>query len=328
MLAISVTEFGAPEVLKVATLPKPSPGAQQVLVRVVAAGVNPVETYRRSGNYAGLPTLPWTPGADAAGVVEKSGDGASRFKGGERVWLSGCLTGTYAQYLLANEVDVHILPEAVSFEQGASVYIAYATAYHALFQIAKPNRNGPNTILIHGASGGVGVAAVQFAKQLGGNTKIIGTAGTQEGLDALLSIGVNHVLNHKTDDFKAKVLEFTDGKGVDIIIEMLANVNLAKDLTVLALGGRVAVVGNRGSIEINPRDLMGKRASVHGVMLGNATSEERQEFIQAINKGLADGTLKPIVGKKFALAQAPDSHTYILNPPQGALGKVILSPWE
>jgi NADPH2:quinone reductase len=178
--AIRVHEFGGPEVLRLEEVPDPRPGPGQVVVRIRAAGVNPVETYVRNGMNPAQPR-PYTPGADAAGTVEAVGEGVTRVEVGDRVYTAGTAKGTtygsYAELTLCDEDQVHPLPENVSFEQGAAVNIPYATAYRALFQRAKAVSN--ETVLVHGASGGVGTAAVQLAAAHG--LRVIGTAGTERG---------------------------------------------------------------------------------------------------------------------------------------------------
>src|SRR6187401_1906347 len=160
MKAIVVNEFGGPEVMKLEDVATPDTGSTQVLVKVMAAGVNPVDTYIRSGNHAQAPKVPFTPGKDAAGVVEKIGDGVTKFKIGDRVYTAGSISGTYAEYSLCEETHLGRLPDNVTFEQGAGIWTPYATSYRALFQ--KAGARSGETVFIHGASGGVGVAAIQW----------------------------------------------------------------------------------------------------------------------------------------------------------------------
>src|SRR5437016_2679213 len=174
MKAIIVREFGTPEVMKLEELAVPVPKRMQVLVRENAIGVNPVETYIRSGNYPSKPNLPYTPGKDAAGVVESIGEDVTRFNIGDRVYTADSITGTYAEFTLCDENDLGRLPDDISFEQGAGIWTPYATSYRALFQ--KAGAKSGETVLIHGASGGVGIAAVQWAKNAG--LKVIGTASS------------------------------------------------------------------------------------------------------------------------------------------------------
>src|SRR6202158_4625112 len=162
MKAIRVHEFGGPEVLKLEETPTPKPDAGQVLVKVHAAGVNPYDTYMRAGTYAIKPPLPYTPGSDAAGVVEAVGDGVKKVKPGDRVYTAKTLSGAYAEYALALEEQVHPLPEKISFGQGAGVWVPYGTAYYAFHHSAEARAS--ETVLVHGASGGGGRAAVQMGR--------------------------------------------------------------------------------------------------------------------------------------------------------------------
>jgi NADPH2:quinone reductase len=318
MKAIRVHETGAPEVMRLEEIPNPQPKDGQVLVRVRAIGVNPVETYIRSGKYAALPPLPYTPGSDSAGVVEAIGPGVTRVKVGDRVYTAGTLTGAYAELALCLEAKVHPLPQAVSFEQGAAVNIPYATAYRALFQRARAIAG--ETVLIHGASGGVGIAATQLARAAG--LTIIGTAGSEKGQRLVAEQGAHHVLDHRAPDYPEKILALTNGCGVNLILEMLANVNLGKDLTLLARGGRVVVIGSRGAVELNPRDAMSREAAILGLVLFNATEPELTSIHAALVSGLENGTLRPVVGQRMPLAEAPRAHQTVLEP--GAYGKIVL----
>ncbi|KAJ7383294.1 hypothetical protein OS493_029259 [Desmophyllum pertusum] len=292
MRGIRVLSFGGPEVLKlVSDAPVLSVSSGQVLVQIKAAGVNPVDTYIRSGTYARKPALPYTPGSDGAGVVHSVGEGVKQVKEGDRVYICGSLTGTYAEFALCNASSVHSMPDNVSFSQGAAIYVPYFTAYRALFQ--RLHAKAGETVLVHGASGGVGLAAVQLAKAYG--MKVLGTAGTAEGEKVVKQAGASQVFNHRHDGYIQNILDATGGHGADVIVEMLANVSLTKDLQLVANKGRIGVVGNRGTIEINPRDTMAKESSIVGVMLGQASEGERQEMISAITAGLQAGFLSPIV---------------------------------
>ncbi|CAN5425947.1 quinone oxidoreductase [soil metagenome] len=320
MKAILVREFGAPEVMKLEEVETPQPIGTQVLVRVHAIGVNPVETYIRSGNYPSVPALPYTPGKDAAGVVEAVGDGVTNWKVGDRVYSANSVSGTYAEYTLCEEVDLGKLPDETSFEQGAGVWTPYATSYRALFQ--KANAKGGETVLIHGASGGVGVAAIQWAKNAG--LTVIGTASSDEGKRLVAEQGADHVLDHTDDSHLAEIKELTGEKGVDVIIEMLANVNLQKDFECLAMFGRICVVGNRGSLDFNPRVIMGKDATVTGLALYNSSYAERDDIHAAIFDGLTEGYLKPVIHRTYPLSDAPQAHRDIIE--SKSLGKLVLVP--
>ncbi|HKM80782.1 MAG TPA: NADPH:quinone reductase [Candidatus Acidoferrum sp.] len=320
MKAIQVYQFGGPEVLALHAVPTPKPGPGEVLVRVRAAGVNPYDTYMRNGSYPVKPALPYTPGSDAAGTIETVGGGVTKVKPGDRVYTATTLTGAYAEYALARENQVYPLPEKISFSQGAGLWVPYGTAYTALRHHA--DARAGETLLVHGASGGVGIAAVQWARALG--LTVIGTAGTPRGLDLVKKEGAHHVFDHTKAGYPEEILKATGGRGVDLVLEMLANVNLATDLKLLAIRGRVIVIGNRGEITINPRELMTRRASVRGFTLWAATDAESAEIHAAMAAGLENGTLRPIVGKELPLKDAPQAHIDVLAP--GAFGKIALIP--
>ena len=321
MKAIRVHEFGGPEVMKLEDVPDLQPGPGQVVVGIHAAGVNPVESYIRSGAYAVKPNLPYTPGADAGGVILKAGEGVKRVKNGDRVYVSGSLSGTYAERALCNEGQVHRLPDNVSFEQGAAMGVPYGTAYRGLFQ--RGDAKAAETVLVHGASGGVGTAAVQLARAVG--LTVIGTAGSERGMQLVQAEGAHHVLNHSSEGYLDELMKLTEGCGVNLILEMLANKNLAKDLTVLAKRGRVVVIGSRGPIEINPRDAMGRDADIRGTTLMNTTEQEYKQMHAALVAGLENRTLRPVIGMKIPLAEAPRAHVEVMKP-SGAYGKIVLVP--
>jgi len=320
MKAIRVHEFGGPEVMKLEEVPNLTPGPGQVVVTVKAVGVNPVDSYIRTGTYYLKPPLPYTPGMDAAGTVEAVGQHVESVEVGERVYVAGTLSGAYAAQALCDVSQVHRLPERVSFAQGAAVNVPYATAYRALYNRAHGQPG--ETVLVHGASGGVGTAAVQMARASG--LTVIGTAGTEKGLKLVLEQGAHHVVDHRREGYTEEIMALTKGRGVDVILEMLANVNLAKDLTLLARRGRVVVIGNRGSIEINPRATMQRDLSILGLTLMNATKEELVGIHAALVAGLESGTLNPVVGREMPLADAPLAHRAVMEP--GAYGKIVLIP--
>jgi NADPH:quinone reductase len=318
MKAIRVHEFGGPEVLKYEEIPPPKPAAGQVLVRIYAAGVNPYDTYMRAGTYAIKPPLPYTPGSDGAGVIEAVGSGVTKVKPGDRVYTAKTISGCYAEYALAQEDQVHPLPEKISFAQGAGLWVPYGTAYHAIFHSAQARAG--ETVLIHGASGGVGIAAAQIARALG--LTVFGTASSQKGLDLAKREGVQQTFDHSKAGYQEEIMKATGGRGVDIILEMLANVNLAHDTKLLATRGRVIVIGNRGEVTINPRELMVRRASIRAFTLWAITPDEEKEIHAGVIAGLENGTMRPVVAKELPLAEAARAHKEILEP--GAAGKIAL----
>jgi NADPH2:quinone reductase len=319
MKAIVVREFGPPDVMKFEDVPDPSPGSGQVLIRVHAVGVNPVETYIRAGTYARKPNLPYTPGSDVGGTIENVGAGVTGFKPGDRVYTQGA-AGGYAERLVCDDAQAHPLPARVSFAQGAALGVPYSTAWRALFLRARARAG--ETLLVHGASGGVGIAAVELGRAHG--LRVIGTAGTREGLSLAREHGAHLVLNHREPEYLQQVMPFTSGAGVDVVLEMLANVNLDNDLDVLGRHGRVVVIGNRGRVEIDPRKAMARDADILGMTLFNATPEESRQIHAGLVAGLENGTLNPVVGKEFRLADAVNAHVAVMEP--GAYGKIVLVP--
>jgi NADPH2:quinone reductase len=324
MKAIRLHTFGDPEVMRLEEVPDPQPGPGQVVVRVHAVGVNPVETYIRSGIYPKPPT-PYTPGNDGAGTIDAVGPEVSQVKVGDRVYIAGSVSGTYAEKTLCAATRVHPLPPQASYAQGSAINVPYGTAYHALIQRARALPG--ESVLVHGASGGVGIAAVQLARAAG--LVVIGTAGTERGRKLVLEQGAHHVLDHTADGYLDQVLSLTGGRGVEVILEMLANVNLGHDLEVLARGGRVAAIGNRGpgnqgTVSINPRAVMQRDAAILGISLGNASEREVASMHAALVAGLASGTLRPVIGQEFPLAEAAKAHHAVMEG--RAYGKIVLLP--
>lgn len=319
MKAILVHRLGGPEVMWIEEMPDPVPGEGEVLVTVHAAGVNPVDCYLRSGLYT-QKEVPFVPGIDGAGVIEAVGPGVKHRKVGERVYVAWSLTGTYAEKVLCREFQTHPLPDKSSFAQGAAIGVPYGAAFRALFQKARAVAG--ETLLVHGGSGAVGIAAIQLARAAG--LRVFATAGSDKGREHVLQVGAHEALNHHDVDHLERIGEFTCGQGVDVVLEMLANVNLGKDLGVLAIGGRVVVVGSRGRVEIDPRDLMSREGVIFGVTLFNADERELSSMHASFAAGLENGTLAPVVSREYPLAEAPRAHHEIMET--SSFGKIVLVP--
>lgn len=301
-------------------VPDLTPGPSEVVVRLQSVGVNPVDAYIRSGLYRPDLKLPYTPGLDGAGVISAIGPEVRHRQVGQRVYVAWSLSGTYGEEVLCKEFQTHPLPDSISFSQGAAIGVPYGAAFRALFQRA--HAKAGETVLVHGASGGVGIAAVQLARAAG--LRVIGTAGTDEGQKLVLAQGAHHVLNHRNAGYLERLQELTCGKGVDVILEMLANVNLDHDLGGLATGGRVVVIGSRGRVEIDPRTAMGKEAAILGMTLYNASENELASMHAAFGEGLENGTLRPVVSRELPLAAAAAAHHAVLEA--SSLGKIVLLP--
>jgi NADPH2:quinone reductase len=323
--AIVVRKFGNPDVLQVEDVAARQPGPGEILVRVHAAGVNPVDAYIASGNYARKPALPYTPGSDGAGVVAAVGAGVTDLGPGDRVYIAGDNTtpggaGTFTEYAICGRAQLHHLADRVSYAQGAALGVPYATAYRALF--FRAGARPAETVLVHGATGGVGIAAVQIAVTHG--LTVIGTGGSVRGMEIVRAQGAHAVVNHRAPGYLDEVMQATAGRGVDIVLEMAAHLNLDKDLGLLARGGRVVVIGNRGRVEIDARQAMARDAAVLGMLLFNAPPAELSSIHAALEAGLASGALHPVVARELPLADAPAAIEAVMQP--GALGKIVLVP--
>ncbi|NEQ33237.1 MAG: NADPH:quinone reductase [Leptolyngbya sp. SIO4C5] len=322
MQAIQVHQFGDPTVMQLATVNNLQPATGQVVVAIQAAGVNPVDTYIRAGTYARKPDLPYTPGIDGAGTILAIGPEVTQWQVGDRVYGGWPLSGTYAQQALYAADQVYSLPATISFPPGAAIFVPYSTAYRAL--IHKGQAQPGETVLIHGATGSVGLAAVQLAKSRG--LQVIGTGGSPAGRQLVTEQGADYVLDHRAEGYLDQVMEITAGKGVDVILEMLANVNLSHDLAALAFKGRVVVIGSRGTVEIEPRATMGKESIITGLSLFNTPAAEMRQIQAALYAGLQNGTLNPVISHELPLSEAVKAHEQVMQ--SGSQGKIVLRPCE
>lgn len=322
MQAVRVHQFAVPNAMKLETIQDPMPGPGQVRIRLANAGINPNETYVLTGTYAFYtPELPFTPGFDGAGIIDALGEDVTSFRLGDRVYLAGFMapvnTGTYAEKVVASASHVHALPDNVSFAQGAALGIPAAAAYRAVFIQGEVTRG--TKVFIHGASGGVGLVAIQLAKAAGAT--VIGSASSEAGRQLILETGADRAMDHLSKDNLDELRELAGGTGPDVIIEFLANHNLAMDMEVIARYGRIIVIGNRGTIEINPRLLMGKDSQIRGLGIPNYRPEEYEECFRTIHEYLVQGRLIPVVGRHFSLEEANEAHRIILD--QKTRGKLI-----
>jgi len=322
--AIRAHSFGGPEVLQLETVDDPVPGLGEVVVEVRAAGVNPADTYMRSGTYAIRPELPYTPGGDAGGVICAKGPDVTHHKVGDRVFvgtaLSFDLTGCYAEKVKRRASEVLPLAEGISFAQAATFGVSYPTAHYALFE--RGGAKAGETVFIHGASGSVGSSAIQLAKRAG--LRVVGSAGTAKGLELVRAEGVDHAVNHTEAGYMNDVRRVTGGNGPELILEMLANVNLAADMDLAAKYGRIIVIGNRGEITVNPRVAMMKELDIRGIALWNATAAQIEPIMRDILAGVADGSLRPVVSREMRLSEAAAAHLAVLE--HGIGGKIVLIP--
>ncbi|KAK4019592.1 quinone oxidoreductase isoform X1 [Daphnia magna] len=321
MKAVRVHTFGGPEVLKVETdVPIPVHTESQVLIRVGSAGVNPVDTYIRMGLFAQLPTLPYIPGRDGAGTIEKIGSEVDNLKVGDRVFFSGA-SGSYAEYVACESRSVFHLADRLSFAQGAALGVPYFTAYRAIF--IKGKAKAGDRLLVHGASGAVGLAACQIAKAHG--MTVVGTAGSPQGMELVKNNGAHLVFNHREKGYLEQAAEAVGGDGFDVIIENASDINLGPDLTVIGPGARVVIVGNRGNVEISPRFLMTEEASIVGCALFRSTPEEWRQTAASVVAGVEMGFLTPFIDKEYPMETVQEAHAHVLSHEGGSRGKLVLT---
>jgi NADPH2:quinone reductase len=318
MKAVQVHAFGGPESLRLEEIARPTLGDDQVLVSIRAAGVNPVDAYIRSGSYRIRPALPYTPGEDGAGIVAAVGDRVTSFAPGDRVYVNGSVSGTYAELAVCLERHLYPLPARLSFAQGAAIGVGYVTAYRGLFRIARARQG--ESVLVHGASGGVGLAAVQLARRAG--LRVFATAGSPTGRERVLAEGAHHALDHNSPETSQEILDLTDGRGVDVILEMLASRNLARDLEMAAERTRIVLVGSRGRIEIDPREIMTREVVISGMLYWKTDPAEMAIIHAAIGALLEVGGLTPVVGCELPLADARLAHEQLLEPRMP--GRIVL----
>lgn len=324
MRAIQFHSFGGPEVLKLDEVQDPVPGPDEVIIRVKAAGVNPADTYMRNGTYRIQPTLPCIPGGDAAGDIVELGENVTDLKVGDRVFTGVALgfdfTGCYAELVRRPCKNVRLIPEHISYAEAVTFGVSYPTAHYALF--ARGGAKAGEKLFIHGASGSVGTSAIQLAKRAG--LKVIGSAGSEAGLELVLGEGADHAVKHSEDGYLDVVRKAFDGDGPDLILEMLANENLAADMEIAAQCGRIVVIGNRGEIEINPRMAMMKELDIRGIMLWNASEVHLNEIMTDILAAATENTIKPKVGRQLPHGDAAKAHQLVLQT--GNAGKIVLIP--
>ena len=330
MKAAYIERTGTPDVIQYGDLPAPEIGGSQVLVRVKAVAVNPIDTYIRSGAVAMNLTFPFVIGADLAGVVERCGPQATRFQPGMRVWGSnqGLLgrQGTFAELAAVDESWLYPIPDRVGDEQAAAAALVGITAHLGLVQHARLKAG--ETLFVNGGSGGVGSTVVQMAKALG--AKVITTAGSHEKVALCQSLGADLAINYKNDDVDARIKEFAP-QGVDVWWETLREPNFERTVPLLARRGRMIIMAGR---EAKPTFPVGpfyvKDCSLYGFAMFNASPDEQRAAAEDINRWLAEGKLKPRIDRVLALSDAAQAHRLQEENTigkQGTLaGKIVLRP--
>ncbi|CAH1783583.1 unnamed protein product, partial [Owenia fusiformis] len=305
MKAIIVRELGKPEALKLERTEVPKLGEKQVLVKIHSVCITPIDIYLCKGTHCVTPTLPFTPGRDGAGIVAQVGDSTSRIKRGDRVYFTRSITGCYAQYALVNIKYVFPLSVKLSYSQGACLASTYFTAYRAL--ILKGKAKAHEAVLVHGTSGGIGIASCQIARARYMN--VYGIAKTTEGRALMKENGAQMVLSDDDPRYPEKIMEITDNRGIDVALESHAESSIEDDIPLLKTYGRCVLIGSRGDIYIDPRDLITKEISLVGVNRANTTEADWKESERAIQTGIEEGWLRPPISHTFAIEDAPKAHT-------------------
>ncbi|XP_071499000.1 quinone oxidoreductase-like [Diadema antillarum] len=319
MRAVVIEELGSAQTMKVnPSAPVPLPGANQVLIKMKAVGINELDLRIRATGWRWY-TPPFTLGIDGAGVIDSVGEGVTSLATGDRVYVFQPITGTYAEYCLADESRVFKLHDKLTFEEGAVMPNPYMCGIRAL---TRANFKKGETVLVQGASGGFGLAAVQLARGLGAS-KVVGSAGSEKGRKLVKEMGADVVLDYKSLTFKQQLRDTFGPKGVDVIIETNVDVNFELDMELAARMGRIVVLGKRGQTLCTPQNLVYKETTVMGCALFFCDAETRKRMNETIYRGVDEGWLKPYVGTKFKLEEVSDSHLHVENR-RGASGKIIL----
>jgi NADPH2:quinone reductase len=322
---------GAPDVIRYGDLPTPKPGANELLVRVGAAAVNPIDTYIRAGMVNMPRPTPFIPGCDFAGTVEAVGPGVRDVKAGDRVWGSnqGLLgrQGTFAEYACVAAEWAYPTPAGVSDEQAAAVALTGITAHLGLFRCA--HLQAGETAFVNGGTGGVGSMVVQMSKAAG--ARAVTTVGSAEKAALCREWGADRVINYKTEDVAAAIRDFTQGQGVQVWYETQREPDFVRTLELLSRRGRMIVMAGRQAQPVFPvGSFYTKDLSLFGFAMFNATPAEQRRCAEDINRWLAEGKLHPLVGRTFRLSEAAAAHRLqeenTLHKSGTLMGKIVVVP--
>ncbi len=331
MKAAYYTTTGDPEVIQYGELPTPKPGRGEVLVRVGAAALNPIDLYIRSGAVAMPLPKPYVPGCDLAGTVEAVGPDARRFKPGDRVWGSnqGLLgrQGTFAEYASVAEEWLYPTPAGVSDADAAAVALVGITAHLGLFRCARLREN--ETAFVNGGTGGVGAMVVQMAKAV--NARVITTVGSAEKAALCRQWGADCVLNYKTDDVAAGVRSFAGSAGVQVWYETQREPDLVRTVELMGRRGRIVVMAGRQAQPVFPvGPFYVKDLSLFGFAMFNASAEEQRTCAEDINRWLREKKLHVAIGRTFRFAETAAAYRLLedntLNKAGTLTGKIVLTP--
>ena len=324
MKAVRIHEFGGPEVLRYEDVEPPSPGPGQVLVRIKAAAVNPVDIAVRRNSFPTPKQLPKTLGSDGAGIVKTVGSDVEGIAPGDEVFFTGLgigSEGSYAEYALIAPVQAVRKPTGSSFEEAAALGLAFVTAWYGL--VRRADLAAGETVLVQGGAGGVGSAAVQIAHARG--ARVLATVGSVADAERVCALGADETIDRKATDVAAEVGRLTDGKGVDVILELILSANLAADLVMIAKGGRIVGIGGgpEPTVTIPTGPAIAVDASLLFASSSNAGRAGTAEILTEVARLVAEGKLRPVVGKVLPLAQAREAHELLAGH---HFGKIVLVP--
>ncbi|MFO0879374.1 MAG: NADPH:quinone reductase [Gemmataceae bacterium] len=331
MKAAYILTTGGPEVIQYGDVPTPTPGEGQVLVRVKAASLNPIDLYIRAGTVAMPLPSPFIPGCDLAGTVEAVGPRSTRFKVGDRVWGSnqGLLgrQGTAAEFACVEEEWLYPTPAGVSDQDAAAAALTGITAHLGLFRDARLQSG--ESVFVNGGTGGVGAMVVQMARAAG--AKVLTTVGSAQKAELCRTWGASAVFNYKTDDIAAGIRGATNGQGVNVWYETQREPDLLRIVELMAQRGRIVLIAGRSARPIFPvGPFYVKGLTLLGFAMFNATTTEQRRCAEEMNRWLAEGKLRPPIGKVFPLAEAAAAHRFLEENTLGGsgtlVGKVLLTP--
>ncbi len=323
MTAVAITKPGGPEVLQPETRALPTPGNGELLVKVAAAGVNRPDVAQRSGAYPPPPGASDLPGLEISGEVVAVGDGVTKHKIGDKV-MSLVAGGGYAQYCIAQDAQAITVPDALTMQEAGATAETLMTVWHNVFE--RGGLKSGETLLIHGGSSGIGTMAIQLAKAFG--AKVIVTVGSQDKADACAKLGADHAINYKTQDFVEEVKKLTDGKGVNLILDMVGGDYIDKNYEIAAMDGRIVQIAFLGGPKatVNFAKLMMKRLHHTGSTLRPRTNADKAAMVAAIETNvmplIRDGKVKPLIDATFPLEKASEAHTRMESSQH--IGKIVL----
>jgi NADPH2:quinone reductase len=323
MTVIGISRPGGPEVLLPETRPIPKPGPDEILIKVLAAGVNRPDVAQRMGHYPPPPGASYLPGLEVAGEVVAVGSGAKKHKVGDKV-MSLVAGGGYAQYCIAQDAQAMTVPIALSILEAGAIPETLMTVWHNVFErgALKPGE----TLLVHGGSSGIGTMAIQLAKAFG--AKVIVTVGSKEKADACVKLGADRAINYRTEDFVAEVKAATSGNGANVILDMVGGDYIERNYDAAAIDGRVVQIAFLGApkADVNFTKLMVKRLTHTGSTLRPRSNADKAKMVAAIEEKvipfLREGRIKPVMDRTFPLEKAADAHRRMETSEH--IGKIVL----